>query len=476
MRNSRKILVALFVLMALLMSMTTIFASAASTDVTVYLTPNNNWKTDNARFAIYTWGGPAGEKWINMTDSNKDGVYEATLPAGYSNLIFCRMNPSSSSNGWSNKWNQTKDLTLPTNGANHYTVAEGAWDKGGGSWSTFGSTCNHVLGDAATCTTAQVCTICNDPIVSALGHDFNSSNVCKRCGSQATFTVAGDGAHLGSEWDTGNTANDMTYSNGVYTKVYTNVAAGSYALKCVREHEWGVAYGNPNSGDKDGNYLYTVATAGSTVTVTLKGETVEVKVTTPGSDDETPDHTHNFVYGKCECGETDPTYTVETITIYFENNWLWSNVKCYYWPEDGHVWPGVEMTVVGTLDGHDVYAAVIPADVHGIVFNGNKHENPSETDKSPDIKTGIVNGAGWKMEWDGENKVVSISFTPETPDHTHTFVEGKCECGETDPDYVPETPDHTHTFVEGKCECGETDPNYVPETPVVPQTEYYLVG
>lgn len=45
------------------------------------------------------------------------------------------------------------------------------------------------------------------------------------------------------------------------------------------------------------------------------------------------------------------------------------------------------------------------------------------------------------------------------PPHTHTFVEGKCECGEEDPDYQP----HTHTFVEGRCECGEVDPNYVPE-------------
>lgn len=43
--------------------------------------------------------------------------------------------------------------------------------------------------------------------------------------------------------------------------------------------------------------------------------------------------------------------------------------------------------------------------------------------------------------------------------HTHSFVEGKCECGESDPNYVPP---HTHTFVEGKCQCGESDPNYIP--------------
>ena len=45
------------------------------------------------------------------------------------------------------------------------------------------------------------------------------------------------------------------------------------------------------------------------------------------------------------------------------------------------------------------------------------------------------------------------------PPHVHEFIDGKCECGETDPNYVPP---HVHNFVEGKCECGETDPNYVP--------------
>ena len=46
------------------------------------------------------------------------------------------------------------------------------------------------------------------------------------------------------------------------------------------------------------------------------------------------------------------------------------------------------------------------------------------------------------------------------PPHEHNFVEGKCECGESDPNYVPP---HEHSFVDGKCECGESDPNYKPE-------------
>ena len=46
--------------------------------------------------------------------------------------------------------------------------------------------------------------------------------------------------------------------------------------------------------------------------------------------------------------------------------------------------------------------------------------------------------------------------------HVHNFVEGKCECGEEDPDYAAP---HVHNFVEGKCECGEEDPSYVPPVP-----------
>ena len=59
------------------------------------------------------------------------------------------------------------------------------------------------------------------------------------------------------------------------------------------------------------------------------------------------------------------------------------------------------------------------------------------------------------------------------PPHQHNFVEGKCECGESDPNYQPP---HEHSFVEGKCECGETDPNYKEEPEVLDPITIYLVG
>ena len=300
MKNTRKILALVLVLMMVFSMLPVMTASAADipAGTVLYLVPSANWNESNARFAAYFFGSN-GNTWVSMTKvTGESNLYQVTVPTGsWTNVIFCRMNPANSTNGWGNdqKWNQTSDLTY--NGtSNCYTVKEGTWDKGGGTWSTYGSSCAHAnVGEAATCTTAQVCLDCGDPVVDALGHTYNASHLCTRCNGQATFTVAGSGAHLGTEWDTGNVANDMTYADGTYTKVYTNVAAGSYLLKVVRDHDWGTAY-------PDQDKAYTVATAGSTVTITLKGTTVDVVVEAP--------HTCEFSEptctepGKCSCGLT----------------------------------------------------------------------------------------------------------------------------------------------------------------------------
>ena len=326
MRKLSKILALVLVLMMAfaVISAFSFTSSAANipAGTVLYLVPSANWNQSNARFAAYFFGN--GEAWVSMTKvAGESNLYEVTVPAGsWTNVIFCRMNPSASANNWNNKWNQTSDLTY--NGtSNCYTVKEGTWDKGGGTWSTYGSACAHTnVGAAATCTKDQLCLDCGDPVASALGHTYNSAHLCTRCNEQAAFTVAGSGAHLGTEWDTGNTANDMTYADGVYTKVYTNVAAGSYAFKVVRDHDWGTAY---PSADK----AYTVSTAGSTVTITLKGTAVTVTVEAP--------HVHSWSdvtcteASKCSCGETQgealghdmvagevvaPTYESQGYTVY----------------------------------------------------------------------------------------------------------------------------------------------------------------
>ena len=98
----------------------------------VYFVPNSNWKQSNARFAAYFFG--AGETWVSM--KLVDGKYECEIPeGGYTNVIFCRMNPSASANNWNNKWNQTGDLILTGNEGKTYTVPNGYWDGSTTGWS-----------------------------------------------------------------------------------------------------------------------------------------------------------------------------------------------------------------------------------------------------------------------------------------------------------------------------------------------------
>ena len=117
------------------MGVTTAYADAPST---LYLTPNANWKNDGARFAAYFFGN-GGSTWVSMTDTDGDGKYEAAVPAGdYANVIFCRMSGTAAANDWANKWTQTGDLVIPTDGKNWYTVDEGQWDSGSnGVWDTY---------------------------------------------------------------------------------------------------------------------------------------------------------------------------------------------------------------------------------------------------------------------------------------------------------------------------------------------------
>ncbi len=103
----------------------------------LYLTPASNWMNDDARFAVYTFGGD--EHWYSMSlVDGETNVYSAEITNSYTNVIFCRMDPALTDNNWSNKWNQTADLTVPSD-KNWYKVTDGTWDSGGGTWDVYGT-------------------------------------------------------------------------------------------------------------------------------------------------------------------------------------------------------------------------------------------------------------------------------------------------------------------------------------------------
>lgn len=109
------------------------------TENILYMKPNSNWYNNSKRCAAYFFNSNGGT-WVSMTDSDSDGIYEVNIPDGYTfgdNVIFCSMDPNTTANNWTNKWNQTTDLTIPTDDKNLFTVGTDGdgWNNLNGTWS-----------------------------------------------------------------------------------------------------------------------------------------------------------------------------------------------------------------------------------------------------------------------------------------------------------------------------------------------------
>ena len=113
-----------------------------------------------------------------------------------------------------------------------------------------------------------------------------------------------------------------------------------------------------------------------------------------------------------------------------------------------------------------VYTTPVTAENADIWASGGAGWNVFDYDGEVDLQPGLYFVGFIYLEDQGEyNLTITKSEIPAP--HEHNFVEGKCECGESDPNYVPP---HEHKFEEGKCACGAEDPNYVaPEQPAPEQ-------
>ncbi len=126
-----------------------VYMEATDVLTTISLVPNDNWLSnlyDHApRFALYAFGGSAGEEWFDLAKVGASNVYrvENFNIGTHTTIVFCRMNgwEDKLDNNWDNKDQQTNNLVI--NGASgpsvitmrKYTVANGAWSYGDGSWS-----------------------------------------------------------------------------------------------------------------------------------------------------------------------------------------------------------------------------------------------------------------------------------------------------------------------------------------------------
>ena len=120
-----------------------------------------------------------------------------------------------------------------------------------------------------------------------------------------------------------------------------------------------------------------------------------------------------------EPATNEPTEPAETIAVYFTDAQNFGDVHVYYWPNGGD-WPGVAAVEKETNDfGQKVYQATVPADVNGIIFNGNGKQ-------TVDITRGIEDGAWWytlDTQEDGKYNVELVNAPTDPTDPTDPSTE-----------------------------------------------------
>ncbi|MBQ7346283.1 MAG: type I pullulanase, partial [Oscillospiraceae bacterium] len=327
----------------MVLSMIPVAVSAATPSV-LYLKPNSEWLTDGARFAAYFFGS-SGDTWVSMTDSDGDGYYEATVPSGYTSVIFCRMNGSATANTWDNKWNQSADLTIPTDGTNCWTLNSGSWD-GAGSWSSYSTTVEYYLfgyinGANYGCEEDESNMGSYKFVDGQLTATFDSdSYVAIKTTNNANWYMAQSYIQTtsGTFYNTSTGAAEKMFVPGG-VEVYFTLTVNS-------DGTLGLSY---TTNACEHSYTSSVTTAATctttgvrTYTCSLCGDSYTSTISATG---------HTMSGDTCTvCGYTTSSGSTEGITIHLVDTMGWDDVVGYFWSDNGtttalpgYEWPGTIM-------------------------------------------------------------------------------------------------------------------------------------
>ena len=174
------------------------------------------------------------------------------------------------------------------------------------------------------------------------------------------------------------------------------------------------------------------------------GEGVE---TTPA----TPDSEGVMTY-TCECSATKEEAIAKLpkmVTIYFQNNWHWGNVRIYLWNDKGSnaEWPGVALNLIGTCgaagDIKDLYTFEFDANLYTsfIISGEEKDWDPSNNrNKTADLSVSTyLAGLADNIHYLNNDKTLgSYPYSAEENLHLHDLTA-----------YASDANNHWH-----QCSCG----------------------
>lgn len=369
-------------------------AATISKGTTLYLKPGTNWASANARFAAYFYNSTSDNTWVSMSDADGNGIYECQAPTkSWNNVIFCRMNPSNSTNSWDTKWNQTKDLTYDGT-KNLYTVPDSAWDNGSGSWS------------AASCKNFQVphkftdnkCSVCDtEGVTIYFQNNWEWEDVrVHYMGSVKSGWPGFEAPYYGKAMVDGQ---ERLYNKIVVPKDVDIIINGWDEQRTSNKDETAtIKYADCKDGMTfyidsgkvtDGKMVCTVKTYPICNDFSAEHKYDANNTCTRCSKTKCQNNNgHTFSNNECTiCG-------IEGKTVYFQNNWIWNDVRVHYW-KDGDVsteFPGVTLNSLGYADGFgdsanhwEHFSVTVPKDCDGFKFSGI-NPNTNEREESQNLK------------------------------------------------------------------------------------------
>ena len=323
----------------------------------------------------------------------------------------------------------------------------------------------------ATCTNPSFCVNCWTPNGEALGHNF-VDGICQNCeepdydySSTIEIPETPDMGFMAGVWYGEETGSADEGYEGYHTFVLNIDANGKGTGMHSLRGEFNVTYvsikpDHVQIGTNIGT-LYLVYNEG---TFTLRGEQSFDYSLTKGDFlamfkiaglPTPPAHEHNYVDGKCECGESDPNYVVtapaEITREYLAGTWYGTETGAFDYAGDH--------TFVVIIDdngktGVVKHSALGEFRITGItIMDGNSVMMDLTIDTymiSLEYNNGVFTLADGKNFTYGREYFSMSKTEPAPPAHEHNYVDGKCECGESDPNYVEPAPEFlTYDYLAG---------------------------
>ena len=372
--------------------------------ITAYCIDSNSWGSLSAHAWIE---GGAGTAWpgaqMTKTGDTVNGfdVYQVTFDVAYENIIF-----NNNGNGA-----QTDNLTF--NDGQYYDLKSGTW----------------------------YASLADVPAVDPLATDYYLAGGFNGWSTTANeFKLDAEGSSVGYislELDVNTTYEFKVIQAGSWTGCATTIIGDVSGLAFSSSDNTNCKITTAAAG----TYVFAFDISGSTLSVTYPAsvcthaqqETVAgyaATCTTPGLTDgavcascgatltaqeEIPATGHTDADGDEMC---DTCGIALYMTIYFQNNWLWTDIYLYYWGSTtapGAEWPGTAMELRGNDGTYDVYALKVPTDISGMKITGTKDDGTGATDGTPDITSGWYDGICYYMTWSDGNQAGSEDITSVIP-------------------------------------------------------------